>query len=306
MGLELSRRLAVVPSLLVLLAAAPASATPFVFPSGAQAQAQAVTNIDGTTSPTPATQSVSLLDGTIAGTSVSGSTGSAHASVDLGTGQLKVDATSTAGFTAVATGWEFVTFSGSGVVNFSFAVDGSLSNRIPAGMVYVEPAVRVYDVTDWTTGYFASTSGIQFSAYNGSGSSFPYRVGSAYGVKAVRGTGSTGCTDYFISVSDCTVDSAGTVVPVDLSLSGSFGAVFGKLYLVELQLSAATYNQQLSVVPQLADFSHTATFDFTNLNGLTYQSSSGQFLAADVPVPEPGSLTLLGLGLAAVLVKRRR
>lgn len=303
MGLELSRRLAVVPSLLVLLAAVPASATPFVFPSGAQAQAQAVTNIDGTTSPTPATQSVSLLDGTSAGTSVSGPTGSAHASVDLGTGQLKVDATSTAGFTALATGWEFVTFSGSGVVNFSFAVDGSLSNRIPAGMLYVEPVVHVYDVTTWTD-YFDSIGDIQFSAYNGSGSPFPYLVGSAYGIQAVRGAGSGGCNIY--GISDCTVDSAGTVVPVDLSLSGSFGAVFGQLYLVELQLSTVTFNQQLSVVPQVGDFSHTATFDFTNLSGLTYQSSSGQFLAADVPVPEPGSLTLLGLGLAAVLVKRRR
>lgn len=139
---------------------------------GAQAQAQAVTNINATVSPTPATQSISLATGTATSTSVSGSTGNANASVDLGTGELKVDATSTAGFTSMATGWEFVTFSGSGTVDFSFDIDGSLSNLYNAGMVYVEPAVRVYDVTSWTS-YFGSTGGIQFTAYNGSGSPFP-------------------------------------------------------------------------------------------------------------------------------------
>ncbi len=296
-----------VASLMVTLPAAPASATSIVFPTGAETQVQAMTNIDATTVSTPSTESISLQTGTATSASVSGTTGSAHASADLTTGQLKVDATSTAGFTSTASGWEFLTFSGSGTIDFSFSIDGTLSNSIPSGMVYVEPGVRIYDVTEWTS-YFGTISGLQMTAVNGSGSPFPYIVGSAYGIEAVRGASSGGCNIYGISPSDCTVDSSGTPVPVNLALSGSATVMADRLYLVELQLSTATYNQQLSIVPQIGDFSHTATFDFTNLNGLTFESSSGQFLAAanDVPVPEPATVTLVGLGMAMAAMRRRR
>jgi len=286
----------------LLGAVAPATAV-VLFPSGAQAQAQAVTNINATVSPTSATQSINLATGTATSTSVSGSTGNANASVDLGTGELKVDATSTAGFTSIATGWEFVRFSDAGTVDFSFDIDGSLSNLYNAGMVYVESAARVYDVTSWTS-YFGSGGGIQFAAYNGSGSPFPYVAASAYGIQGVRGAGSGGCSIY--GISNCTVDSAGNWIPVNLGLSGSLNAVAGQLYLIELQLTTATFNQQLGIVAQTGDFSHTATFNFTNLNGLTYESSSGQFLTAAATVPSPATAWLFVSGLLGLIGVARR
>jgi hypothetical protein len=289
--------------LLVVLTAAPVTASSIVFPTGAQAQVQAIANINATVASSPSTETVSSVAGTSTSASVSGATGNATASIDMTAGQLKVDGTSTAGFTSTATGWEFVTFSGSGLVDFSFALDGLLSNTYAGGMVYVEPSVRIYDVTTWSD-YFGTTGDLQYTAFNGVGSPFPYMVGSAYGIQGVRGATSGGCTLY--AIADCTVNSSGSPVPVDFSLAGSFTAAANQLYLIELQVSTATFNQQLGIVPQVGDFSHTATFDFTNLDGLTFQSSSGEFLAADVPVPEPGTLTLVAFGMLAAGVRRRR
>lgn len=289
------------PVLGSLLAIAEPATASYVFPAGAAAQVQAVTNINATTAPSPATQAIVLELGTATSASVSGPTGSANALIDLTTGQLKADATSTAGFTSSATGWEFVTFSGSGTVDFSFAIDGSLSNLYPAGMVYVEPSVRIYDVTSWTS-YFASTGGTQFVAFNGAGSPFPYQAAVAYDIQGVRGAGSGGCTIF--AITNCTVDSAGTTVPVDLGLNGSLEAVEDRLYLVQLNLTTATFNQQLGVVTQTGNFLNTATFSFINLDGLTFESASGQFLAS--PVPVPPAAWLLGSALGLISVIRRK
>lgn len=287
---------------LFLIAIHQPAAASYTFPVGADAQAQAVTNINATIAPTPATQSISLNIGTTASTSVSGSTGSANASVNLGTGELKAYATSTAGFTSQATGWEFVTFNGSGMVDFSFNIEGALSNNYPIGMTYVEAAVRVYDVTSWTS-YFGTTGGVQFTAFNGSGSPFPYMEGSAYDSQAVRGASSTGCTTY--GITNCTVNSTGGIIPVSLSMSGSLDAVEDQLYLVELLLSTSTYNQQLGIVTQTGDFSNTATFSFTDLNGLTFESSSGEFLTSTVPIPAAAWLFGSALTLLGVVARRK-
>jgi hypothetical protein len=292
-----------VPSLaapLLLGAGEPAFAA-YVFPAGAAAQAQAVVNINSTIAPTPATQSIVLNPGTTANAAVTGATGSANASINLGTGELKAYANSTAGFTAQATAWEFVTFNGTGSVDFAFDIDGSLSNRYSAGMAYVEAAVRVYDVTSWTS-YFGSTGGTQFTAQNGSGSPFPFVEASGFDSQAVRGAGSGGCTIY--GISNCTVSSDGTLVPVNLGISGTLFAEQDFLYLVELVLTTSTFNQQLGIVAQTGDFANTAKFRFTNLNGLDFESSSGEFLAA--PVPVPAAIWLFGSALGLIGTLRRK
>ena len=105
------------------------------------------------------------------------------------------------------------------------------------------------------------------------------------------------------------MNSSGTAVPVDLQLSGSFNAVQGSLYLLELVLNTYTVNGSVNgVQTQLADFAHTATFTFTNLSGLTFATSSGQFLNEETQseAPEPMATALLALGAAGAWGHRRR
>ncbi len=286
---------------LLLVAIEPAFAS-YVFPPGAVAQAQAFVNINGTVAPTALTQSTVLNLGTTAGTAISGSPGSANASIDLGAGELKAYGSTTKGFTSQAVAWEFVTFDGNDDVDFAFDIEGTLSNTFPSGMVYVEAAARVYDVTSWTS-YFQTTGGIQFAAENGSGSPFPYLEASGFATQAVRGSNSGGCTLYVIA--NCTVDQFGTVIPVNLSIGGTLEAQAGQLYLIELLLTTSTYNQQLGINLQTGDFANTATFSFLNLNGLNFESSSGEFLVAPVPIPTAVWLFGSALGLMGVIRRKR-
>ncbi|MEQ1803088.1 MAG: hypothetical protein ABL989_14265 [Gammaproteobacteria bacterium] len=286
----------------LLLGAVQPALAAYVFPPGAVAQAQAVANINGTVAPSPLTQSTVLNLGTSASAAITGSPGSANASIDLGAGELKAYGSTTKGFTSQAVAWEFVTFDGNDDVDFAFDIDGTLSNTFPSGMVYVEAAVRLYDVTSWTS-YFQTTGGIQFAAENGTGSPFPYLEASGFATQAVRGSNSGGCTLYVIA--NCTVDQFGTAVPVNLSIGGTLEAQQGQLYLLELILTTSTYNQQLGINLQTGDFANTATFSFSNLNGLNFESSSGEFLAAPVPVPAAVWLFGSAIGLLGVIRRKR-
>ena len=94
-------------------------------------------------------------------------------------------------------------------------------------------------------------------------------------------------------------NSDGSVIPILVNLAGSFNVQSDHLYAIALQLIASESGANSSNSLQAADFSHTGTFQFTALDGLTYTSSSGEFLsnAAGVTTPEPSSFVLLALGL---------
>jgi hypothetical protein len=56
------------------------------------------------------------------------------------------------------------------------------------------------------------------------------------------------------------------------------------------------------------DFSHTATFDMSTVNGVSYTSSSGVLLTQSGSAPEPASWVMMligGLCMAAGIVRRR-
>ncbi|MDO9459770.1 MAG: hypothetical protein Q7N95_06600, partial [Alphaproteobacteria bacterium] len=183
----------------------------------------------------------------------------------------------------------------------AFDVDGGFSNRRSAGFVYADVGVRLYDVTDWTS-YFALSSGIQFVSRNGDTSPFDDIVVSSFERVGVRGASAATCAAIAVT-GLCTTNSNGSLVPVDFSLSGSASVEAGRLYLLELVLNLNTLNGASSNLLQTANFADTAAFTFTDLGGLSFSSSSGQFLAA---VPEPQTWALWAGGLLALGMVRRR
>jgi len=100
-------------------------------------------------------------------------------------------------------------------------------------------------------------------------------------------------------------------VPVnDMLESGSetFDVLFNPSGDFGWQVSLYTYATSIGAANQAeatADFSHTVNVAYLAPTGSTFSSESGVFAAA-LAVPEPGSLTLLGLGLAVIAVARKR
>ena len=94
--------------------------------------------------------------------------------------------------------------------------------------------------------------------------------------------------------------SRGTVVSQDYT--GSFQFV-GPLAIIPVSMMLSVGDQY-----GYTDFSNTAAFSFDTLPaGVSYTTASGDFFASEAAaVPEPTSLLLLGTGLLALVVIRRR
>ena len=94
-------------------------------------------------------------------------------------------------------------------------------------------------------------------------------------------------------------NNSGSAVPVSLDVTGSVNVTAGDLYIVELLLTGSEFDFSATKGQQGVDFIDPAAFSFTDLDGTTFTSSSGEFLADATTVPEPSALVLLSGVLAA-------
>jgi hypothetical protein len=292
--MTIRRFLFLIPVAFVLsLGLANASSIGFPIP-GANAQTMIGLTPGGTT------ETFTVTPGTSANGSVTSASGSASAFANLTTGTLGVQTQGTAGPSANATAWEFLIFNSDATISYAYDVTGTLNNAATNGVSTVSAGVSFYNVTGLSSPYFATLSspaGYQYA--DGTLASNSSQEGAAYGGSA-SGDLPVGSTDV--------LNSSGANVPLSLDVTGSVNVIAGDLYIVDLSLTGDAF-QIGSSNEQGSDFLDPATFSFTNLDGATFTSSSGEFLSA-ATVPEPSTLVvlssmLLGLGLAQFLRQRR-
>ena len=97
------------------------------------------------------------------------------------------------------------------------------------------------------------------------------------------------------------LDTSGTIFNFDESKQASFIADPTKEYGIIIQASSEANGIAAS------DFLSTAQFQFTNLNGATFQSGSGSFLQNNTTaIPEPASITLRLTAAAAITRRSKR
>jgi hypothetical protein len=246
-------------------------------------------------------ETFTVTNGTSAVGSFSTSNANGAASADLTTGLLHLYTTGTSTPSMTVDPFEFVQFSGTGTVSYSMAVDGSISNFSANGDASISAGVYVYDVTGYTAPFFTTqssgneyvTNGYQYM-YSGSRTVDVY--GSSYPTDDLP-------IDFENNLVTLDQDNSGVSLPINFDVTGSIDVVAGHTYIIQLLMTAG--DDQLSgSASQTVGFANTGAFNFTNLNGLTFTSSSGQFLS-DV-VPEPGTWMLAGAGLLALVIAASR
>jgi len=247
------------------------------------------------------TEQFTITDGASGSSSLTSSASTASASGNLSTGILRVNTQGTTAPGATVSAYDFLTFNGNGTVSYSLAITGSLNNAAPDGDVSIGGAIYVYNVTGATSDVFTINSNPPNSEYINTGyvpAASSGQTVDVYGPSYPSG-------DLPITFGNFTVSTdqndSGNAIPVTVDATGSIDVVAGDVYAIQLLLTGGADQLGGTIDEQGANFADTAAFSFTNLDGLTYSSASGEFLAS-VPasVPEPGTLGLFGAGLIGV------
>ncbi len=223
---------------------------------------------------------------------------------DLSTGKVGAISSATSGteYQSSVLAYDTLSFSSAAEVSFNFSLHGFLSSsssvNSPSGQGYV----KIYDITD-------------IDNWLESSSFFGYYDDINVVSEAVQISGNTVMighekTSYYTDATgwehvDNNLLRDGTFHEVSWDLSGSFIADPTKTYGITLgtsTYSSGGYNSGDSV----ADFSRTGTFEFTDLGGASFVSSSGAFLTAPSTVPLPPAVWLFGPGLIGLLIGSAR
>jgi hypothetical protein len=288
MGLHLAairRPFFLIPASLALCAAI---ANADIFPPGANAQVMI-----GLTPGSPTSESFTITPGTSANGSATSGTGSASAFANLATGMLGVETQGTGEPTANATAFEFLVFSGNATVSYSLAVNGAMNNADVDGAAEINAAVDFFNVTNVASPNYFTTGGFGGSEFaNGALASNSSQFVAVYG-------SSVDPSLNFPAGATTVENNSGSAVPVSLDVTGSVNVTAGDLYIVELLLTGSEFDFSATKGQQGVDFIDPAAFSFTDLDGTTFTSSSGEFLADATTVPEPSALVLLSGVLAA-------
>jgi hypothetical protein len=244
--------------------------------------------------------------GTTSSAALSNSLGSGQASVNLATGQFKA-AISGNNATSTAEGFEFINFgipgSGTATISYSLSLNGTLSNFDPNGTAEADIGVSLFDVTGITgtfltplpSGGAVVSDGIPFV----DGLDFDSLVvGPSLGPICTNTDPTFICREQF--------SDNGAQFVVNDSVSGSFVVSGNRNYLIVVGLSTRLDDDaSFTGLAGSADFSHTGTLTFTDLDGATVNSLSGAFLTQS-PTPEPSVGWMIGLGLGAFTLFRGR
>jgi len=228
---------------------------------------------------------------------------------NLSTGKLGLmitDTTPAKSFVSVSAS-DSLTFSTSDslptTVSYDFNVNGIMSNSSDSAPILfdhpvihtgatIKAYVTVFDTTD--------SSHSLVNQY-----SQGVAVGSPELIREYESIGYYGMPDYpeFWHDGALIMSTDGTLYPIAFPVSGSFVVYPGHTYDIRLSLQGLAEGVSGTVS---LDFMHTGTFRFTELNGATFESSSGTFLSSLSPVPEPKIYIMLlgGLGLLSLMKLR--
>jgi len=119
------------------------------------------------------------------------------------------------------------------------------------------------------------------------------------------GGGAYGKFAYYISTKPFNVDAHYAEIHPNDSIGGSFVMPSGPDASLTIYIWAGMQAEAWN--GGYANYSHTGRFTWELPAGVSYTSSSGEFMADHpLPVPEPASFMLMGLGLAVLPALRRR